>query len=95
MKTFRQYLKEFAVKDYRKTTAYIALSKISDEVDKPGMQYDIEIDGDPSIIKKAMEKHKPTSVKLGRNRDVYTFSDSTVYVDKQRNNVNLIYYETV
>lgn len=96
MKSFIQYIKELAMKDYRKSKAYKALSSISDEVGEPGMEYDIEVDGDPSTIKKAMEKFMPTGVTIGKNRDTYHFSDSVVYVDKQQKagtKINLIYYE--
>ena len=96
MKSFIQYIKELAVKDYRKSKAYLAISSISDEAGKPGMEYDVEVDDDPSTIKKAMEKFMPTGVTLGKNRDTYHFSDSVVYVDKQQKagtKINLIYYE--
>ena len=95
MKSFKKYLKELAVKDYRKTKAYQAIASISDEAGKPGMENDVEVDGDSSIVKKAMEKFKPSSVTLGRNRDEYRFNDSVVYVDKVKKDINLIYYEII
>ena len=96
MKSFIQYIRELAMKDYRKTKAYQAISSISDETGEPGMENDVEVDGDPSTIKKAMEKFKPSSVTLGRYKDIYRFSDSIVYVDKQQRagtKINLLYYE--